>query len=240
LCGDVFEGANVTKTFSVLLVLLICASSPDVAAACDCFGLPICSTAWDAGLVFVGSATKVSEPSTGVQETEFVVEEWLRGERVDAKVTLHAEGIGGSCDYGFTQGVKYLVMANRRGTAWTARLCGGTSPFPGAETAVDEIRAALRSRAPGSVSGEVFFDDFPDDRVGGTVPIVGAVLTLRSANGQIAVSTDKKGAYSLARVPPGIYELAVKLPPNATPVPSQRVVVGANACVRRYFFSDRR
>jgi carboxypeptidase family protein len=178
--------------------------------------------------------------STVVEDTEFAIEEWLRGEQVDAKVTLHSEGIGFSCDYDFTQGVKYLVMAQRRGGVWTAFACGGTRPFPSAASDVDEIRNALRSRAPGTVQGEVFFDEFPDERVGGSVPIVGAEVTLRAVDRRLSVTTDAKGAFRLTRVPPGNYELIVNMPSNATPVPSQRVLVGANACIRRYFFSDPR
>lgn len=229
-----------TRTSAVFVVLLMCAGSPDFAAACDCAVLPTCATTWNSDLVFVGTATKVSEPSARVEETEFVVEEWLRGERVDAKITLRSEGVGFSCDYDFTPGVKYLVMAGRRAGVWTAALCGGTRPFPSAVSAVDEIRNALRSREPGTVSGEVFFDAFPDERIGGSVPIVGATVTLRGSNDRLSVATDKNGAFRLARVPAGIYELVVNVPPNATPVPSQRLVVGANACIRRYIFSDPR
>jgi hypothetical protein len=230
----------VPRTSGLLVALLLCAGSPDVAAACECFGLPTCATTWGADLVFVGTATKVSEPSTGVEETEFEVEKWLRGERVDAKITLRSEGIGFSCDYDFTQGVKYLVMARRQAGVWKAGGCGGTRRFPGAESDLNEIRNWLRSRAPGTVSGEVFFDEFPDERVGGSVPIVGARVTLRAGKDQRSVATDARGEFRLARVPPGTYELIVNVPSNATPVPSQRLVVGPNACIRRYFFSDPR
>lgn len=223
-----------------VVTLLLCVSSPDLAAACDCAVLPTCATTWDADLVFVGTATRVAEPSAGVEDTEFAIEEWLRGERVDAKITLHSEGVGASCDYDFTPGVKYLVMAHRRAGVWTAALCGGTRPFPNAVSAVNEIRNALRSRAPGTVSGEVFFDAFPDERIGGSVPIVGAAVTLRAGNDRRSVATDANGAFLLARVPAGIYELSVNVPSNATPVRSQRLVVGANACIRRYIFSDPR
>lgn len=228
-----------SRTAGVLLALLY-ASSPDLAAACDCFGQPTCATTWNADLVFVGTATRVSAPSARVEDTEFTIEEWLRGKQVDAKVTLHSEGIGFSCDYDFTQGVKYLVMAQRRGGVWTAVLCGGTRPFPSAASDVNEIRNTVRSRASGTVSGEVFFDAFPDERIGGSVPIVGAAVTLRAGDNQLSVVTDAKGAFRLTRVPPGNYELIVNVPSNATPVPSQHLVVGANACIRRYIFSDPR
>ena len=228
------------KISGVLVVLLLCAGSPDFAAACDCVVQPTCSSTWDADLVFVGTATKVSEPSARVEEIEFAVDEWLRGERVDAKITLRSEGVGFSCDYDFTQGVKYLVMARRRSGGWSAALCGGTRPFPTAQSTLNEIRSALRSRAPGTVSGEVFFDRFRDERVGAGMPIVGARVTLRAVNEQLSAVTDAKGTFRLAPVRSGTYELIVNVPANATPVPSQRLVVGANACIRRVFFSDPR
>lgn len=229
-----------SRTAGVLVTLLLCVSSPDLAGACDCSGQPTCATTWDADLVFVGTATRVSEPSARVEDTEFAIEEWLRGERVVAKITLHSEGIGFSCDYDFMPGVKYLVMAHRRAGVWTAALCGGTRPFPSAESTVNEIRNAIRSRAPGTVSGGVFFDAFPDERIGGNVPIVGAAVTLRAVSDRLSVTTDAKGAFRLAPVPPGVYQLIVSVPSNATPVPSQRLVVGADACIRRYIFSDPR
>jgi hypothetical protein len=225
---------------SLIVMLLFCASSPDFAAACDCGSAPTCSSTWEADLVVVGTATEISKPLDGVEETEFAVEEWLRGERVDAKIALRSEGVGVSCDYDFTEGVRYLVMAHRRSGGWTAALCGGTRPFPSAQSTVNEIRSALRSRAPGNVSGWVYFDAFPDERVGGGAAIVGATVTLRNGNDRRSVATDTKGAFRLASVPPGIYELVVNVPPNATPVPSQRLVVGANACITRVFFSEPR
>jgi carboxypeptidase family protein len=230
----------VPRTSGLLVALLLCVGSPGIAAACECFGLPICATTWAADLVFVGTATKISEPSPGVEETEFVVEEWLRGERVEATITLRSEGIGLSCEYDFTQKVKYLVMAVRRAGVWKASGCGGTRPFPGAISDLNEIRDALRSRAPGTVSGEIFFDEFPDERVGGSVPIVGARVTLQAGRDRRSVTTDEHGAFRLARVPAGTYEIIVNVPSNATPVPSQHLVVGPNACIRQYFFSDPR
>jgi hypothetical protein len=188
----------------------------------------------------VGTVATISDPAAGVEDAEFTLEEWLRGERVDAKVTLRSEGVGVSCDYDFKPGVKHLVMAYRRGGVWTAALCGGTLPFPGAVSTVNEIRNALRSRGPGTVSGEVFFDAFPDERVGGSVPIVGAEVTLRAGRARLSVTTDAKGAFRLSPVRPGTYELMVSVPSNATPVPPQRLVVGANACITRYIFSDPR
>ena len=228
------------RASGVIVALLLCTGSPDLATACDCFGRPACETSWDADLVFVGTAATVSEPVAGVEDTEFTIEEWLRGERVGAKITLRSEGVGFSCAYGFKPGVKYLVMANRRAGVWTAALCGGTLSFPGAESTAKEIRSAVRSRAPGTVSGEVFFDAFPDERVGGSAPIVGAEVTLRDGRTRLSVATDAKGEFRLSRVLPGTYELIVNVPSNATPVPPQRLVVGANACIKRYIYSDPR
>jgi Carboxypeptidase regulatory-like domain len=215
----------VSRNAGIVLMLLLYVGSPDLAAACECFVQPTCATTWAADVVFVGTAARVSAPSAGVEDVEF---------------TLHSEGIGFSCDYDFTQGVKYLVMAQRRGGVWTAVPCGGTRPFPGAISDVNEIRNAVRSRAPGTVSGTVVVDVFPDERVGGSVPIVGAAVTLRAGTYQSSVLTDAKGAYRLARVPSGTYELIVDVPSNATPVPAQRLVVGANACITRVIFSEPR
>ena len=226
---------------SILLVaILLGVGSLSPAVACDCFGRPVCSSMWEAGVVFVGTATNVSTVARGVEETQFTVDEWLRGEQLGLQVTLRSEGIGISCDYDFEAGVKYLVMASRRNGTWMAFGCGGTRPFPQASSTLDEIHQALRSRDTGTVSGEVFFDAYPDERVGGDTPIVGAPVQLRSARNGFTTVTDAKGGFRFVGVPPGEYELAVRVPPKATAVPPQRLVVGPNACLTRYFFSDPR
>ena len=105
---------------------------------------------------------------------------------------------------------------------------------------LDEIHMALRSRGTGTVSGEVYFDAYPDERVGGDKPIVGASVRLQSARNRLDAVTDARGEFRFPRVPPGDYELGVGVPKNATAVPPQRLVVGPHACLRRYFFSDPR
>ena len=222
---------------SILFVaILFGAASVSPALACDCGGQPVCASVWEAGVVFVGTATSVSTVAPGVEETQFTVDEWLRGEQLGRQVTLRSEGIGLSCEYDFNAGVKYLVMASRRNGIWMAFLCGGTSPFPQASSALDEIHQALRSRGSGTVSGEAFFDAYPDERVGGDIPIVGAPVQLQSARNRFTTVTDAKGGFRFARVPPGEYEIVLRPWANATTVPSQRLVVGPNACVKRYFF----
>ena len=77
--------------------------------------------------------------------TRFVVEEWLRGERVGPGITTVSRGIGGSCDYGFDQGTRYLVHANRRPDGeWNVFLCGGTAPL--AQATADLSTSATRWR----------------------------------------------------------------------------------------------
>ena len=228
------------RVWSVLVAVLLGGGSLSPAEACDCFGRPTCATVWDAGVVFVGTARSVSTVAPGVEDATFTVDEWLRGEQIGPEVTLRSEGIGFSCDYDFEPGVKYLVMASRRKGTWMAFGCGGTRPFPQASSSLDEIHKALRSRGTGTVSGEVFFDAYPDERVGGDRPIVGASVRLQSTRSSLGTVTNASGEFRFARVPPGDYELVVGVPKNATAVLPQRLIVGPDACLRRYFFSDPR
>ena len=210
------------------------------AEACECVGLPTCATLWDADLVFVGTAARVSGDK-GSTQAELTVDEWLRGERVGEQVTLVSEGTGFSCDYDFKAGVQYLVFTSRDPNGrWKASYCGGTAPLLPASPVLKEIRSVLQSRATGTVSGQVTFDAFPDERVGGGPPIADAIVILESGRQQLTTTTNAIGVYRFDRVPPAEYALVVRVPPNATPVQPLHVLVGPQACLTRHVFPEPR
>jgi hypothetical protein len=210
------------------------------AEACDCAILPTCATLWDADLVFVGTTTRVSG-DRNLESAEFTVDERLRGEPSGEPLTLVSEHLGFSCDYDFDEGVRYLVFA-RKGPdgVWKASLCGGAVPFPPASSMLKDILETLQSRATGTVSGQVTFDAFPDERVGGGPPIPDATVTLQAGQRVLTTTTNAIGVYRFDRVPPDEYTLAVRLPPNATPVSPIRVRVGPQACLTRHVFPEPR
>ncbi len=102
-------------------------SFPTLPTRAHCAPLSPCHTFWMADTVFIGRAQSVVEKTRGNQVTRLVVEEWLRGARFQGEVTTYSYGVGGSCDFGFKQGSRYLVHATKDADgAWKVSLCGGT------------------------------------------------------------------------------------------------------------------
>jgi hypothetical protein len=226
--------------FAFIVASFVAAASP--AHACDCAGLPTCANLWDSDLVFIGTVERIATPVPGTEEVTLNVEKWLRGEKVSTQVVIVSRGVGVSCDYNFEQ-TRYLVFAYKAADgSWKSRLCGGTAPLDSAhgKQTLREINEALSSRAPGQVSGSVAFDENRTEFVSPDTPIAATTVRLRNEARVLTAKTDREGAFQFSRVPPGSYVLVAELPPDAAPVPPIQVVVGANACVRRYIFPERR
>lgn len=225
------------------VVALACVANASPGYACDCFGRPTCAAFWDTQLAFIGTVKDIATPAPRTQKTTLIVEERLRGEAVKNEVTIESVGVGVSCDYNFSPATRYLVFAYRSPDgSWKAFLCGGTTPVESAvgQAALKEIRAALKSREPGSVSGNVAFDEDPAETVRPGAAITQATVTLQSAQTTLTAKTDAQGDFRFARVPVGRYSLSVVLPPDASTVSPMDVVVGAKACVERSIFPHRR
>ncbi len=226
---------------SILVILLVSAAIPDAAFACSCDKRPPCETLWTADLVFIGRAHRVLKTPGGAQEARIVVEEWLRGQRVGSELTIFSYGVGGSCDYGFEEGTRYLVHATKRpaGT-WGVSLCGGTAPVTEATADLKYIRDALAHPGEGALWGNAFIDIDPGEAVRGGPPISNTRLVLRSPRGELTTRTGKEGNYRFEAVPAGEYTLVVELPPDHQPVPPKRIVIGKGACVQHVFWTMKR
>ncbi len=168
----------------VLVILIASAGIPDAAHACSCAMPAACETFWTSDVVFIGRAHRVLKKSGGAQEARIVVEEWLRGQRVGSELTIFSYGVGGSCDYGFEEGTRYLVHATKRqaGT-WGVSLCGGTAPIAQATADLKYIHDALEHPGEGALSGNAFIDIDPGEGVRTGPPISNARLVLRSSRG---------------------------------------------------------
>lgn len=224
------------------VVTVTCVIGASPAHACDCFGMPTCSTLWDSDLVFIGNVERIVTPAPGTEEVTLRVEKWLRGENVKNDMTIVSSGVGVSCDYDFEQ-TRYLVFAYKATDgSWKATLCGGTTRLESAhgQQALREINEVLTSRAPGQVSGNVAFDEDQTELVFPDTPIPATTVRLRNEERVLTAKTDRGGDFQFSRVPPGRYLLTAELPPTAAPIPPIQVVVGAKACVRRHIFPERR
>lgn len=223
-----------TLSFAVVLAAL---SLPNAAHACSCDTPRPCSTLWTAEVVFIGRAQSVVAKVRGEQVTRFVVEEWLRGERVGSEITTVSRGIGGSCDYGFDQGTRYLVHASRRaGNEWSVFLCGGTAPLEQATADLTYIRDALAHRGPGTVTGIAILNLEQGERRLSR-PIADARVVLRSSREDRTTRTDKEGKFRFEAVPAGDYTMTVEAPAAYQPVTPKRIAVGKDACAYHSLFT---
>ena len=231
------------QVLAVAVVALACMVHSSPAYACDCVGFTTCATFWSTELAFIGKVERITTPAPGTEETTLIIEEWLRGELVKKEITIVSNGIGLSCDYDFSPGTRYLVFGHKApdGT-WKAFSCGGTTPVESVygKATLKEIRAFLKSREPGQVSGQVAFDEDPAERIMPGAAIAHALVSLQNAEKTFTARTDAGGLYRFTRVPPGHYALSVALPPDAADVPPMQVLVGAKACVQRTIFPQRR
>ena len=201
----------------LLVILLAALFLPDAAHACSCAKLSPCSTLWTADAVFIGRAQSVVEKRRGHQVTRFVVEEWLRGERVGAELTTFSCGIGGSCDYGFEQGTRYLVHASRRADAtWSVSLCGGTAPLAQATDDLKYIRDALAHPGPGTVTGIAILNIDQGERKLSR-SIADARVVLRSSREERTTRTDKEGNFRVRGCAGRGYTLTWRLRPPTSP-----------------------
>ena len=217
--------------FVVAAMLLLAEASPD---ACSCAMRRPCQALWEADLVFVGRAAQVTVLGPGNLETKFVIEEWLRGDRVGPTVSLFAHGLGGSCDIGFEQGVRYLVYAEKRQNGWGALMCGGSASLEDSSSALKYIRHALSREGEGTVSGEAFEIRQPYSPLEVT-RFADLVVTLRSDTRELTAITDRNGAYKFDRVPAGEYTISIDLSSRGTSLPSKRIAIGTGACLRHRF-----
>ena len=201
--------------------------------ACSCALLPLCTTFWEADLVFIGQAD-VTALGPGAQRARFEVEESFRGP-ADRAVEIVGRGIGGSCDYGFVHGTRYIVFARRAPDgSWKASLCGSTVPVAQAGEAITFARTIARdSRRTGSVSGSVMaVQKASNGRVESYLPLGGVRIVMRDAGRDYSTNADPTGSYQFKDVPVGRYTLTVSAYPGVQAIPPAVVEVkGPGACV---------
>lgn len=202
---------------------------------------PVCQEFWEAELVFVGRAERVTPLRPGSERTEFVVAEQLRGQPVLGRLIVEAHGMGGSCDRSFEQGSDYLVFAIR-GEDGTLRVrnCSNTDTLarvPASDLAY--ARRALTTPADGSLSGVGMIVRKTPHGLR-SAPWARARVTLRAKDREMVTQTDRRGLYRFQRVPPGTYVLETDAPAHLAPTAPASVVIGNGACAHRNFTAESR
>jgi hypothetical protein len=222
------------------LTILMIAPAREV-EACSCDAGPVCEAFYAADAVFTGRA-EVTPLGPGAQRTRFVVERSFRGPDMRT-IEVMSRGIGASCDFGFTDGVSYLVFAERdNALGWKAFLCGRTSPVSNAS---EDLRF-IQSIAGGSIKGGTVHGNAiivePDEkgRQHSTGSLSGVTVTMMNDAHRFTQDTSLLGTFEFRDVPPGQYTVTVRVPPAFSPVaPVATEIRGPGACARHTFLAAR-
>jgi hypothetical protein len=211
-------------------VLMGAVLAPTVAEACSCGRGPVCAELWQAEVVFIGLAGRVTKLKPGSERTDFLVQEVLRGQQVGSKLQVEAHGLGGSCDRSFDQGTRYLVFASRReDRTWRVMLCSnteGVDRVPSADLAY--IRRVLATPTPATLAGSAVVRSSRPGKP--AAPLAGARIVLRAGRREIVTRTDENGGYKFDGLTPGDYAIEVQAPAGVEPIAAARITVGSGAC----------
>jgi hypothetical protein len=230
-----------------MLILVGTLAFVDRAGACDCLGTGTCGVSnigsqyWDADEVFVGvagvKAPVPQSPPVHSSRAVFTIEVSYKGQ-ARGTITVGPTDRISDCDYWFTDGVRYLVLARRTPDGqFEVSRCGRTVPADDADDALAIIRAIARGDiVVGRIAGAVQMGERLSAREGliGGLPVPGATVTLRQANGSLlSVETSADGRYVFESVPPGTYAVTVRTTASQVPVALGATVTvpGAGACV---------
>lgn len=228
--------AGVTITRVTLMAGFILASMSLMvrpARACTCGSPPVCVAYWEVDAVFIGTAA-VKSIGPGAQRAHFVIEQSFRGPTSGALEVI-SRGIGGSCDFGFTDRARYLVYARHRedGT-WNVSLCSRTTTV---ETSTEDL-AFIKSVAKdpsrgGAVHGVVYTPEFDSKgRPSDMSPLKDVRLELQGKLGRFTAGSDPHGSFEFPDLKPGRYRLTAQVPAGfEPPQPIEVEVKGPGACV---------
>ncbi len=209
------------KVVVPFFALLILASlSINARASCPLGTVgPPCQEFWEKNTVFIGVATRVvSTPNnTGMalgpylhSTVHFSIDEAFKG--IDGTTVVFDLG---SCAYGFKQGERYLVYAQRNSdnTFSVDARATRTRPLSEASDDLKYIRALSSEESGTRVFGKVQ-QYFPNSPKGGWVPhaIPNIKVTLEGNGQRQEVVSDSDGNFEFKRVAAGTYKVWPELP----------------------------
>jgi hypothetical protein len=167
------------------------------------------------------------------QSVHLNVEEVFRGPQ-RTTFDVEARGLGGSCDYEFADGRRYLVfaVAEPDGT-FKVLTRSGTKHLEQATEDLAYVRGISTGRLRnGRVNGSVYsVITAPDGRKMSDSPSPGILVILDSPERKYTVPSDLRRLYELGDVASGSYTVRVQPPPNFAASPSERILIRAGECV---------
>ncbi len=223
---------SVTLLFSLFLIFAFTVKTD----ACSCAGprnsknFQPCGIFWNADVIFIGTAEKVSIEQIGTDKrnfnsrmiVRFSVEKPIRG--VDEKIIeIETSPSTASCGYPFKEGERYFTYLRRgENGKLTESLCGPTVLLKKAADDLKYLNAVENGDKGGKIYGNVFQTvrkSFIDK--GEYLPVEGTKITLSSvkvidATGrkpqkykklEFQTESDERGFYIFQNVPAGLYKV---------------------------------
>lgn len=205
------------------------------ALACSCIETgPPTEAFRKADLVFVGTATDISDSDSRVfgdefnfrdRRTTFLIEDALKGvDKKTKEVDIYTSTQGTACGISFDLGEKVLVYAyggNEEQKYYSTSICSRTRPVADREDEIAVLRSLAKGRLEPRIYGTVWelirgidplkdsYEDRrrPQEGVGIVVSQVGGTRVFRT-------ETDSDGRFRLVGMPRGTYRIRVKPPPQ--------------------------
>lgn len=206
---------------SILLLVLLVASSV-VARACSCLPRgPACQSFWTTDSVFVGTVLTI-EPITVPMNmgSSMLMQQLVVRFRVNkaysgnpgTEVAVQTGLGGGDCGYHFDPGHAYLVYGHKsNGTLYTG-ICSGTQPIEQAGAALTWLDSLPSRPKDANIFGKVSQRTIKDNG-----PAPGITVSVADPSGrERATSTDADGAYSMTGLVPGDYVVSLSVPKGMT------------------------
>jgi hypothetical protein len=190
-----------------------------------------CSDLKPIGPSFVGTVIDIENPpdeqraadQSGVSRYRFRVDENINGFE-DKEIDVYSGRGRADCSYHFRMGESYFVtpykatasLTAHYGTkpgAWMAGVCQ-TQPAASAAALLADFKARKR----GSTVEGILRTKQPPSEYDHGMPNI--TVELRGKDSTLSTQTDVDGMYRFTAVPPGDYQVAVKLPPDFPRLPN--------------------
>lgn len=221
---------DIPKLVPAMIALGLLLLAPRAAvAACSCGAASVrpCAAYWDAGAVFAGVVTEVTESGVrhGGSERDapfyyrlvrFKVEDSFRGAQGSTAEVLTGRG-GADCGYGFVAGRRYLVYAREgQDKRLYASVCTATKPLEAAGGDLSFIRGLGGAPPLAAVYGNVQYSgrDFKDSSFRAE-PAAGLRVLVEGGGVRREILTDAGGSFAFEGLPPGSYSVRPIYPEHA-------------------------
>ncbi|MCC6586947.1 MAG: hypothetical protein IT168_09675 [Bryobacterales bacterium] len=203
-----------------LIAALALAALSNSALACKCAGRgSACQAVGQSAAIFIGTVKGlVTEKhdfggyQTLRRRVTFDRIESFRGTR-ESQITVVTGIGGGDCGGPFQEGKVYLVYAYDVGAGLETGICTRTAPVDDAAEDVGFLRSLASKGPEGRISGYVTTQrPSPAEDYDGKGAIPGVSVWMESDQGRKQTTTNAKGEYEFAALPPGQYRLWADLP----------------------------